>query len=73
MTIEAKLKEKQSALTNCRKAQLKGEIESDRWWEMEFYFMVLGLGQMMKWNSKSMKAFGWEKGWKNWMENIEST
>jgi hypothetical protein len=42
MTIEAKLKEKQSALTNCRKAQPKGEIESDRWWEMEFYFMVLG-------------------------------
>jgi hypothetical protein len=40
---------------------------------MEFYFKVLGLGQMTKWNSNSMKALGWEKGWKTWMENIEPT
>jgi hypothetical protein len=44
MTIEGKLKEKESVLT----AQLKAEIESDRWWEMEFYFKFLGLGQMTK-------------------------
>jgi hypothetical protein len=32
MTIEGKLKEKESVL----KAQLKAEIESGGWWEMEF-------------------------------------
>lgn len=48
MPMEAKSKEKQSVLKDCRNAQLKVEIESDRWWEMEFHFRLLGLGQMMK-------------------------
>ncbi len=74
MTIEGSQAEREGiCFKDSKKAQLKGEIESDRWWEMEFYFKVLGLGQMTKWNSNSMKSFGWEKGWKNWMENIEPT
>jgi hypothetical protein len=46
--MEANSKEKQSVLKDSRNAQLK--VESDRWWEMEFHFRILGLGQMMKWN-----------------------
>ncbi len=50
MAMEAKSKEKQFVLKDGRNAQLKTEIESDRWWKMEFHFRLLGLGQMMKWN-----------------------
>ncbi len=48
IAMEANSKEKQSVLKDSRNAQLK--VESDRWWEMEFHFRILGLGQMMKWN-----------------------
>ncbi len=66
MAIEAKLKEKQSVVTECRKAQSKAEIESDRWWEMGFYF-TFNANDEIKPNLMKvswMKKNGWKNEWK---------